>query len=186
MKCFILAGGRSRRFGKDKLLYEFRGKRVVEWVVDAAKEVCDEVYIVAKNPKKFSFLNIPVIVDALPLQASIVGLYTALSYTEEPALILSGDIPLITPRILRRLILSYEEPITLAVSEKKVHTLIGVYSPKITQTVEEFLRKGDYKLYKLVKTLNFKGVRFSDGESIHLLNLNTIEDLRVLEKQKLG
>lgn len=186
MKGFILAGGKSKRFGEDKLLYELDGKKVIERVVKSAMKVCEEVFIIAKHPKKFEFLNVPVIMDAFPFQASIVGLYTALSYTERPALILSGDIPLITPRILERLISAYQEPITLARTESKIHTLIGVYSPKILETVEEFLKRGNYKLYDLVKEVGFKTVNFSGEEAFYLLNLNTKEDLRVIKDRKVN
>ena len=181
MKCFILAGGKSRRFGEDKLLYEFKGKKVIERVVETAKQVCDELFIVAKNPKKFEFLNVPVIIDVSPIQASIVGLYTALSYTKEPALILSGDLPLITPEVLKRLIEAYQEPVTLAKAQGKVHTLVGIYSPKVLKTIEEFLEKENYKLYELVKKAGFKAVEFEGKEAVSLLNLNTKGDLEILE-----
>ncbi len=181
MKCFILAGGKSRRFGEDKLLYEFKGKKVIERVVETAKKVCDEVFIVAKNPKKFEFLDIPVIIDVSPIQASMVGLYTALSYTKEPALILSGDLPLITPEVLKRLTDEYEEPITLAKTPDKVHTLVGIYSPKVLKTIEEFLKRENYKLYELVNKVGFKAVEFEGKEAVSLLNLNTKEDLKILE-----
>lgn len=182
MKCFILAGGRSRRFGEDKLLYEYKGKKVIERVVQVSREVCNELFIVAKNPKKFEFLGVPVIVDVLPVQASMVGLYTALSYTREPALILSGDLPLIGPEVLKVLLNSYEEPVTLAKTPKKVHTLVGVYSPKVLKTLEEFIEKGNYRLYEFVKKVGFKTVEFRNREALQLLNMNTKEDLRILEE----
>lgn len=186
MKCFILAGGKSRRFGEDKLLYEIEGKKVIERVVGSAKSVCDEVFIVTKNPVKFEFLKIPVILDKLPIQASIVGLYTALSHADEPVLILSGDLPLISPQVLKILMDSYEEPVTLAKTKDKLHTLIGVYSPKVTQTIKEFLRKKNYKLYKLVKKVGFKAVGFPDEYAPYFLNLNTKEDLRILREIKVN
>ncbi|WP_461829847.1 molybdenum cofactor guanylyltransferase MobA [Aquifex sp.] len=181
MKCFILAGGRSRRFGEDKLLYEYKGKRVIERVVQAAKGVCDELFIVAKDPKKFEFLGIPVIVDALPVQASIVGLYTALSYTDEPALILSGDLPLITPKVLKAIVEAYESPITLAKTKNKVHTLVGVYSPEVLNRLEDFIKKRNYRLYEFVSSVGFKAVELGNDDALQLLNMNTKEDLKVLE-----
>ncbi len=182
MKCFILAGGKSRRFGEDKLLYEFRGRKVIERVLEVTQKVCDEVFIVTKNPKKFKFLNVPIIIDVLPVQASMVGLYTALSYTKEPALILSGDLPLLSPEVLKKLINAYQEPVTLVKTKDKVHTLVGIYSPKVLKTIEKFLEEENYKLYELVRKEGFKALKLNEKEAVHLLNLNTKQDLRILEE----
>lgn len=186
MKCLILGGGKSKRFGEDKLLYEFKGKKVVERVVEAAKEVCKEVFIVTKNPQKFEFLKIPILLDLSNVYASMVGLYTALSYAKEPALVLSGDLPLINSGVLEKLLSSYEEPITLAKTKDRIHPLVAVYSPKVLKVVEEFLEKENYKLYELVNKVGFKAVEFEDKEALSLLNLNTKEDLKILENLEIN
>ncbi len=177
MKCYILAGGRSRRFGRDKLLHEIGGKKVIERVLDTAKVVCDEVFLITKNPSKFRFLDVPIILDAFSIHASMIGLYTALSHAETPSLILSGDVPLLTPQIIERLIKDYEPPITLARTKEKIHTLVGVYSPDVLEILEEYIKNENYKLYEFVKRVGFKTVLFKGKEANHLLNLNTEEDL---------
>jgi molybdopterin-guanine dinucleotide biosynthesis protein A len=57
IECYILAGGQSRRFGEDKTLFPLKGKPCIQWVVEQAQRVCDRVFIVAKEPQKYSFLK---------------------------------------------------------------------------------------------------------------------------------
>lgn len=42
----ILAAGESRRMGKNKLLLEVEGKRVIEWTVDSFRGIADNIVVV--------------------------------------------------------------------------------------------------------------------------------------------
>jgi molybdenum cofactor cytidylyltransferase len=46
MGAVILAAGESRRMGEPKLLLEFKGKRVIEWVIGSFRSVADEIVVV--------------------------------------------------------------------------------------------------------------------------------------------
>jgi len=183
MECYILAGGRSKRFGQDKLLYEIGNKKVIERVVEVAKSVCREVYLVAKKPEKFSFLNIPTLKDFMEISASIVGLYTALKNLKaQHGLILSGDIPLIEEQTLSFLIENYKPPITLIKTDKKLHTLVGIYSKKALDELEKFIHKGDFRIHKFVKSVGFSELKLPKSLEYTVLNMNTKGDLlKILE-----
>ncbi|HIQ48090.1 MAG TPA: molybdenum cofactor guanylyltransferase MobA [Aquifex aeolicus] len=183
MECYILAGGQSKRFGQDKLLYEIGKRKVIERVVEVAENVCTEVYLVAKKPEKFSFLNIPIIKDFMEISASIVGLYTALrNLKAQQGLILSGDIPLIEEKTLGFLIENYKPPITLIKTNQKLHTLVGIYSKKVLDELEKFIRNGDFRIHKFVKSIGFNELKLPISLEHTVLNMNTKEDLlKILE-----
>lgn len=42
----ILAAGESKRMGKNKLLLEVEGKRVIEWTVDSFRGIADDIVVV--------------------------------------------------------------------------------------------------------------------------------------------
>ncbi|RUM31251.1 MAG: molybdenum cofactor guanylyltransferase MobA [Aquifex sp.] len=186
MECYILAGGQSKRFGQDKLLYEIGNKKVIERVVEVAKSVCTEVYLVTKKPEKFSFLNIPALKDFLEVSASIVGLYTALKNLKaQQGLILSGDIPLIEGQTLSFLIENYKPPITLIKTNQKLHTLVGIYSKKVVDKLEKFIHNGDFRIHKFVKNVGFSELKLPKSLEHTVLNMNTKEDLlKILEFMK--
>ncbi|GAB6065327.1 molybdenum cofactor guanylyltransferase MobA [Aquifex pyrophilus] len=175
--CYILAGGKSRRFGEDKLLYKINGKSVIERVLETAKKVFKEVYIVAKEREKFSFLKVPVIEDERKEQASIIGLYTALKHSKrEECFILSGDLPLISERTLNFLLKRYNPPITLAKTDN-VHPLVGIYSKIVLKLLEEFIEKKNFKIYEFIKNFNYKAVELPPELEKTVTNLNRKEEL---------
>ncbi len=188
MECFILAGGQSRRFGEDKLLYRIGDLRTIDYVIKAAKSVCSKVYVVSKDREKFGDVEAQVMEDVLPDQAPIVGLYTALRESSTGrALILSGDVPLIKPEVLKLLAEEYREPATLFSSEGKLHPLIGIYSRSLLPVLEDYLKLGRRSMVGFLESVSYKVIpeeklRKVDPKLLSLLNMNTKEDLsRLLE-----
>ena len=189
MECFILAGGQSRRFGEDKLLFKIRGIKTIERVIGSAREVCSKIYVVAKDRKKFRDLGVEVVEDVLPDQAPIVGLYTALQMSpEDKIMILSGDLPLIKPEVLKLLIEEYEEPATVLYSDGKLHPLIGIYSRSLLPALEDYMKLGKRSLVGFLEQVKYKVVneedlRRVDPDLSSLMNMNTKEDLeRIMER----
>jgi len=189
MECYILAGGRSRRFGEDKLLYRINSLRTIEYVIRAAGEISDHVCVVAKDRDKFRDLGVPVVEDLLPDQAPIIGLYTALKLAQrDRILLLSGDIPLIKAEVLSLLVSEFREPVTILSARGKLHPLIGVYSKALYPVVEEHLKLGRRSLINLLRSLDFKTVgedmlRAVDPELVSLTNMNTKEDLHLIRER---
>ncbi|NPA32540.1 MAG: molybdenum cofactor guanylyltransferase [Aquificae bacterium] len=178
MRCYILAGGRSKRFGRDKLLYKIGGITVIERVANTARKVCDEVFLVSKDKKKFSFIDLPVVEDKAGESASIVGLYTALLHLPKGhALILSGDIPLISEKTLKLLVQNRRPPITLAKTKEKIHPLVGVYEKSVLDEVRKIIEEKNYRLSELVRRVGFFAVDIPPELEHELLNLNTPTDL---------
>lgn len=184
MECFILAGGQSRRFGEDKLLFRLGNKRTIERVIEVARKVCSEVHLVAKSGDKFRDLDVEVVEDLLPDQAPIIGLYTALRSCEgDRAMILSGDTPLVKPEVLKLLMEEFKEPATLLSSEGMIHPLIGIYSRSLLPALKDYVDSGGRSLVGFLEGVNYKLVgediiRRVDPQLLSLINMNTKEDLK--------
>ena len=59
----VLAGGQSRRFGKDKALADFEGKKMIERSAGLLQAMGLNVTIVAPLEREYQFLNCRVIPD---------------------------------------------------------------------------------------------------------------------------
>jgi molybdopterin-guanine dinucleotide biosynthesis protein A len=103
----VLAGGRSSRFGSDKLLTDWDGKPLVEHAIAAVGKVCQEV-IVVTGPEHFSLvarLSGHVVEDQQPFQGPLVGARSGLQAAALPiALVVGGDMPTLVPAVLRLLL----------------------------------------------------------------------------------
>jgi len=118
-----------------------------------------------------------------------VGVYTALKLCQRDRLmILSGDIPLIKPEVLRLLMEEFREPVTVFLTEGRLHPLVGIYSKALYPLMEEYLKLGRRNLTDLLRSLEFKVIgedklRQVDPRLESLTNMNTREDLSLIQER---
>ena len=56
----VLAGGRSRRMGRDKAFLELGGRPLIEIVVACLQQACNDIVIVAADVGPYRGLGVPV------------------------------------------------------------------------------------------------------------------------------
>ena len=180
----VMAGGRSSRFGRNKLSVPFRGKLLVENLFSRLTDF-PEVLLVTKNPLSFSHLtgryrNLRVVPELFDIYSPVCGIYTALKEaTFRKVLILPGDSPLVRKEILK--FFSIQVPPAVLSGGGRTHFLFTLLLKDHILTVERFLRSGKYKLKELHSLLNSKEVSFStygpfDYRGDSLINVNRPED----------
>ncbi len=189
LECFVLGGGESRRFGEDKLLFPIKGKECIRYVLDALAGVCDRLAIVGKDGHKFSAIkDVEFVPDILTEQGALVGIYTALkSARTDKVLVVSGDMPLVKPSLVRYIVDEYKDPITIYCIRGRLYPLFGVYSTKILKDLETYLKEGEKKVMDFIERVGYNCIK--EDEVIHLdplllsfINMNTKEDLKVILK----
>jgi molybdopterin-guanine dinucleotide biosynthesis protein A len=107
----VLAGGRSTRFGGDKLAVVIGGRPLLHLAIEAVGGVVDEVVVVvgadAPAPLMPDGLWVPVVIarDAVAGQGPLAGLAAGLAVASHPlALLVGGDQPALQPALLRELL----------------------------------------------------------------------------------
>jgi molybdopterin-guanine dinucleotide biosynthesis protein A len=97
---FVLAGGASRRMGRDKALLEFRGQALIVRAAELLRRHAHEVAIVGE-PARYHQFGFTVIPDAIPNRGPLGGICAALQYSaSEWNLILACDMPNVEDGIL--------------------------------------------------------------------------------------
>jgi molybdopterin-guanine dinucleotide biosynthesis protein A len=117
----VLAGGRSRRFGGDKLAARHRGRPLLDHAVVGLSAVCDEVIVVvapdAPPPAVAGGGVIRVARDAVegagPLAGTVAGLEAA---TTELVVLAGGDMPDLREAVLREMLRAARETGVAAVA----------------------------------------------------------------------
>ena len=120
----VLAGGRSARFGSDKLAQEVDGRPLLDHAIEAILAVAPEVIVVAPPgvlPAVAPDLagRARVVHDAEPFGGPLAGLAVALAGVDTAsALVVGGDMPRMVPAVLHRLV--------AAVSPERPAVVLGV------------------------------------------------------------
>jgi molybdopterin-guanine dinucleotide biosynthesis protein A len=111
LRAYVLAGGTSSRFGRDKALVRFGSTPLLIQIVGLAQTCTSEVAVVAGAQKYGDFFcNLEIIEDRWPGEGPLGGIITALQHTsatDRPAewnLILSCDMPFLTAEWLQFLV----------------------------------------------------------------------------------
>lgn len=105
----LLAGGRSTRFGRDKLAAPYLGEPLLHRAARALAEVCAEVVVVvapeAPDPSLPGDLRVRVARDAREGEGPLAGILAGLRAVRTPlALVAAGDMPTLVPSVLRELV----------------------------------------------------------------------------------
>jgi molybdopterin-guanine dinucleotide biosynthesis protein A len=104
----VLAGGRSTRFGADKLAAPLDGRPLLHWPLEVLTGICREVVLVVgqEGIPPLPALSVPLRIvrddepGAGPLPALITGLQEAVA---ETAIVVAGDMPSMVPALLQEL-----------------------------------------------------------------------------------
>lgn len=104
----ILAGGHSRRMGRDKAAVELAGVALLQRVIDKVSMEVEDVIVVHCAGQLLPALSLPKVRftgDIYPDKGPLGGLHAGLTEVRAwPALALSCDAPLLEPVLLRELL----------------------------------------------------------------------------------
>jgi len=105
----VLAGGRSRRFGSDKLAATIGGRTLLDRSIAALASVAsDLVVVVAPDDDRVpgpTSLALRIVPDPEAFGGPLVGLLTGLEAVEQPLVIVAGgDMPTLRPDVLRLMV----------------------------------------------------------------------------------
>jgi molybdenum cofactor guanylyltransferase len=183
MSAAILAGGRSKRMGRDKALLQIGDKTMIEHVAEMVQSQAPEVMIVSNKQETYRFLGLPVYPDAVHGCGPLGGIYTALLYSKHRhCLVVACDLPFLNLPLLRFLCENCRpHDVLVFESETGVEPLCAVYSKNCLPAIEKHMKAGKYKVSDFYETVSTRVVKlkpelaFYDGSTF--LNVNTPEDL---------
>ncbi|ADD68437.1 molybdopterin-guanine dinucleotide biosynthesis protein A [Denitrovibrio acetiphilus DSM 12809] len=178
----VMAGGQSRRFKADKTLELFDGKPLIQHSVDRLSEIADKIIVVAKDCRKYSFLEVKCLEDDYFVQCPMVGILTALKHFNAPVFTVAADVPFPNPEHVKKLFKALKGHFcAIPDIEGKVHPLYSCYSTDVIPAFEKALAAEEYSLMKALKDLdvvylNNEHLFCSESEKKSFININTRED----------
>jgi molybdopterin-guanine dinucleotide biosynthesis protein A len=160
----VLAGGRSSRFGSDKLAARYGDSTLLDRAVAAVGSVASEVIVVLApgDDRPLPATSVPVqrAIDPEPFGGPLVGLLAGLEAAREPvAIVVGGDMPTLAPDVLRMMIgllLASEgaRDAAVLVQRGEMRPLPGaVRNGAATQAARHLLGEGERSLLALIRSL---------------------------------
>ncbi len=178
----ILAGGKSSRMGTEKGLIIYKNKPFVEHIIEAMSPLVDNIIIISNN-KVYESFGFKCYEDLIKNTGPLAGIYTGLRYSKtDYNLIVSCDIPLVKTIVLQKLIdqkNDASEVIQLQ-SQGKNMPLIALYKKSCEVIFMEELHQNQKKVQKALKKCNVKTVIIDGSLEQVTANINTPEDLELL------
>jgi molybdopterin-guanine dinucleotide biosynthesis protein A len=140
----ILAGGYSRRLGRDKALVPLLGKPLVRWVAEALAPVAPECWLITNHPRDHLALGLPLVTDLWPFQGPAGGLLTALFYAPAPWVLAAAvDNPFLAPELVAALAARAARttrPAVVCQSPWGLEPFPGLYHVRLLPQLESFLK----------------------------------------------
>lgn len=105
---FVLAGGRSRRMGRDKAWLDLKGRPMIDWTIQRLLRVADRVTVIGgtRAADRLRALGAArVLEDCRPGEGPLMGVFTGLMAAEAPVCIfVPCDMPLLASRLVTPLV----------------------------------------------------------------------------------
>ena len=106
MTAIVLAGGRSSRFGRDKLAEPMDGRLLLDHAIDAVRPFADAILVVAA-PDAAPVLpsDATLIHDMAPFEGPLAGLLAGLQVAVDPIVLATGgDMPSLVPAVIESMV----------------------------------------------------------------------------------
>lgn len=184
----VLAGGMSRRLGRDKAMEPIGGQPLIQRVLERLGQFSDELVAVVNEPERADVLRLPsnvkIAVDRYPGKGSLGGLFSGLSAATEPwAFIMACDMPFLNIQLVQHMLSLREgHDAVVPVIEDRPEPLHALYSARCLPFMERRLQADDLKIARFFDEVKVHYVpeaevhRF-DPELLSFFNLNTQEDV---------
>lgn len=195
MAAIVLAGGQSRRMGRDKALLDWGGIPMVRHVADLVAGTTNRVIVVADSADRFRLgdlgAEVQVAFDRYPGTGPLGALITGLTLAGPGLHIaLACDMPLVRPALLR-LLLERARGFDAALPDTygRLQPLCAAYDAGCIERLVSQLGAARLALHEAVLALDYARIdeselRDADPELISFTNINTPEQYERLQSSR--
>ena len=174
----ILAGGQgSRMGGRDKGLVSYRGRPLVDHVIECLAPQVDELLISAnRNLDDYARRGYPVIPDTLPdFQGPLAGLLAGLQAAKhEWVLTVPCDMPHLPNDLAARLLAAAQgKPIAVATDDTRSHPAVMLIHTSLVDQLATYLQSGKRSIHGFQESVGFASAYF---DAAAMVNINSLEE----------
>ena len=186
----VLAGGGSRRLGRNKALERIGSEPLISAVIGRLFQLTDKTVVVVACPDNGTELSLSLppsvetVVDTFPRAGALGGIFTGLSWSDRQwGLVVACDMPFLNLELLRYM-LSVREgyDVVVPVLDGRPEPVHALYSKACLPHMERHLQARDLKIVRFfsrvrVNYLNQRIIEEFDIKHLSFFNVNTQDDL---------
>lgn len=187
----LIAGGKSRRMGRDKRFLKVGGKSVFDRTLSLLMGTFVETIIVLAEPiDSLDVRGCRVVYDVIPNAGSLGGLYTGLLAASQPRIFaVACDMPFLDLELIR-FMASFDDTADVIVAklEGQFQPMHAIYSKRCAEFLKAMAERHDLKIHALYRTeeLRVAVVGANDLSSLGVglrsfQNINTPDDLTLAD-----
>jgi molybdenum cofactor guanylyltransferase len=154
LSAIILAGGRSRRMGRNKALMPFRGKPLIRYSIDLAQNFTRNI-LISSNYEELQGIGFPLVHDIFSVNAPLAGIHSGLLTSSTGwNLVLTCDMPNVSAETIRYLITKLEKKKSLILPghDGYIEPLCGFYHRSLIPIIEKNFNTGKLSPLDLLET----------------------------------
>jgi len=185
----ILAGGQSRRMGRDKSLIKLNEKTLIEHTIIKVKKFLPNLIIISnENKNEIMKYGIDLVNDCLgENQGPLIGIMTAMKYIKDNKknfdwiATFPCDTPFFPELLIKKFIdnsKSKKSLLYFASSKGQRHNVFGLWSLKLYDKLHnDIVNKNSRKVEDWAEQNDVQRIEFSFEKDDPFFNINTEEDL---------
>ena len=184
----VLAGGMSRRLGRNKAVELFDGETLVRRVIGRMRQVAGNIMVVANDENRVAELGLPddvaAVIDEYPGKGPLAGIYTGLNASStEWAVFCACDMPFLNPRIYHALLSNRDtHDAVVPIVDGRPEPVHAAYSRACLAPIRDKLAADDLKIAGFFQDVSVRyftedELRSIDPDLLSFFNINTQQDL---------
>ena len=180
----LLAGGESRRMGKDKATLLFRGKPLWQIQLELLQKLePTEIFVSARTDPVWRPAGVQFVADNPPSRGPLSGLAAVLAQARDHLLALAIDMPFMTEKYLRSLCGQIEPGRgVLPKIDDRFEPLAAIYPQEALANVQSALSGKDFSLQTvmgcLIEAGKLRVIPVTPHQRKLFLNVNELADLQ--------
>ena len=190
----ILAGGQSKRMGKDKLFLKLNNKTLIEHTIDKVKKYLKQIIVIAnKDNQIFYKYNLTVVKDCIEGNLGpLIGILTAMQWAKKnlPKCSWVATFPCDTPFFPETIVQNFiaeskkkESLILCASSHGRKHNIFGLWSLALYDKLrDDLINNKVRKVQDWTEKHKIKNLEFKFKSYDPFFNINTLDDLEFAKK----
>jgi molybdopterin-guanine dinucleotide biosynthesis protein A len=189
----VLAGGKSKRFGRDKSQVKLGNKILIDYILTEIIDFYKDILIVTNEPIKFLDSNkISIVNDIKKGLGPLGGIFSAMKWVRDNKKDYKwiSTFPIDTPFFKKKHLIKFYKEINLdksnlffMKSKNKRHNIFGLWSLELYEKLESALNRGDRKVEIWANEIGVKTIDFEhENNKDPFFNINTEEELEIAKK----